>query len=518
MENCELIIHKAAKKQIAEAVGTAEETYEYLKLPKWWSDTEKKTLEPTNRIRKKAFETDDLIGSIVTHLRNILIADYELTSNDNEKYADLLQEIRHWLDSPYPEGIDLLKVFREDFADYAIIYGHAYRQKRYNKDGELEYLQKVTSDGTTWYRDSRDFRVQAYYQEVWENNNWGRKGISKKVKIWFIPGGIKNLAKFREKYNIDTQGAEIGDSEEIIHMYKDNPPIDRCILPIFLKQVIKANSPNAIYSVLYPFVQAIKGIITEGTDNEGNKTIITNIPKMPAPELAKIDAERYAAEKKAYEDFWKAMEDFANDIIKYRAEGGVITTAADTELKVIESGRTISSDFIKTLIDIFNESISNALSFPLALISAKGAELATSRTILETVFTAYRGERQEYNRIANQLIREKFGDVVKEANIKFKLKGLDTTDKKTDAEIRLRDSNALVNFKKIGASDKDIINLAKEWGYNLELGGEGLVTGMFSADMHSKKNNLEAESEKLKNELLATYMQVKAEIEELLKK
>ena len=236
------------------------------------------------------------------------------------------------------------------------------------------------------------------------------------------------------------------------------------------------------------------------------------------PELAKIDAERYAAEKKAYEDFWKAMEDFANDIIKYRAEGGVITTAADTELKVIESGRAISSDFIKTLIDIFNESISNALSFPLALISAKGAELATSRTILETVFTAYRGERQEYNRIANQLIREKFGDIVKEANIKFKLKGLDTTDKKTDAEIRLRDSNALVNFKKIGASDKDIINLAKEWGYNLELGGEGLVTGMFSADMHSKKNNLEAESEKLKNELLATYMQVKAEIEELLKK
>jgi hypothetical protein len=140
------------------------------------------------------------------------------------------------------------------------------------------------------------------------------------------------------------------------------------------------------------------------------------------------------------------------------------------------------------MIDLLDEEIGQAFAFPVSLVKASGSELATSRAILEFFNTAYRGMRQEYETIADALIRERFEgstweyEIVnkdgntetgtftfEEAKPQFKLDTGNVKEELKVAQAKLYDSRRLNELKKLGASRADIQGLAEESMGMLEL-------------------------------------------------
>ena len=96
----------------------------------WIADTKKKLPKITPDIRKEAFGMDPLTrGIIFPFLKNIILSDYDIVTDDNKKYEACIQDQKDFL-----ESIGLMEAFRDDFADYAGTCGHSYRRKDYNAE------------------------------------------------------------------------------------------------------------------------------------------------------------------------------------------------------------------------------------------------------------------------------------------------------------------------------------------------------------------------------------------------
>ncbi len=87
-------------------------------------------------------------------------------------------------------------------------------------------------------------------------------------------------------------------------------------------------------------------------------------------------------------------------------------------MDVIESARTVPSDFIKTMLNILDEEMGQTFGFPVSPVKENGSELATSRTILEPFNTTYAGVRQKIFTFED--IQCKF--ILDVANVKDQLK------------------------------------------------------------------------------------------------
>jgi hypothetical protein len=476
----------------------------YITTLKWIKDTKAKmpdgsVFEVTPSMREEAFETDPLLkGTITPFLKNSILGDYQLATEDNKKYESALKEIRQYLNE-----IGLLDAFRDDFKDLTIVHGHAYRRKDPEIDN-IESLAPLDNSTITTYNDPWDSTIVAYHQKIYVDDSWTENPSTSEYNSWFIPNGGRYIegeyedrgAKgqfdfIKTKYGItDTTNLRVDSSDRIIAMHRVEPdepaPIDSAILAIWLKRLLLTNSPNIIFRVLSPFVHIKNGLVLETTGADGGKDLITTVPQQPPEEMSTTDPERYAAESSIYNAWVTACKTAAKNVLTSLKDGGIFSSGPDTELEVVESGRSVPSSFIKTMLDLLDQEIGQAFGFPVALVKANGSELATSRTILELFNTTYAGVRREYEKVADQLIREKFEGstwqyevptkdggtdtgtfTFDEMMCHFKLSVTDVSDQLKEAQAKLQNMKVLQVAKQVGADRSDIQALGEEYGFGM---------------------------------------------------
>ena len=538
--------------------GTGEAAFDqFTKTMNWITDTKKKlpngsSWEVSPTMREEAYNVDPLVSGIITpFLKNIILADYTIETKDNKKHALMIDEIKEFID-----GIELMAAFRDDFEDYAIKHGHSYRRKDYEED-ELSRLQRLEPRAMRVYEDIWDSSIVAYHQQIDSANIWTDDADTTEYNSWFIPDGLKYIPGVVEepgakkiwdetvdKYGIsDITNLRVDGANKVIAMHRvkiNTPaPMDKAILAIWLKRLILANGPNYIFSVLLPFLHIKNGIVTE-TTVDGIKQFLSTVPEKPSDGLSTTDPEKYAAMTAAYNAWVTSATNDVNNIVRYRTEGGVFASGPDKEIQVIESGRSISPAFIKTMIDLLNEDIGQSFGFPISLIMARGAELATTRTIGDLFNNAYAGARMDYHKIADELIRERFEDgswdyevvnkdgtvekgkfTFEEAAPHFLLDTGDVTDALNVAQTALINMQMLEVAKKIGASRADIQMLADERGitnFDLEKFDDVGGAGMFGMQSTSEEDNPEIapDEDKLTKELIVAYNTAKKSIVNIL--
>jgi hypothetical protein len=498
-----------AKKQKVDTVGAfaGNDPFEmYTSTLAWIRDTRKKLPNSTTYAigpeeREEAYHQDPLLSGIITQFsKNILLGSYHLDTENNKKYEQMVKDIEQFL-----TDIGLLDAFREDFADFAIVHGHSYRRKDYRED-VLSRLQKLDTGTIHEYTDPWDSTIKAFHQKIYVNDSWSQTSVSTtEYNSWFLPGGrtwieggiqergAKTIFDaFAQKYNItDTTNLRVSGTDRLVVMdrvkYGNPAPIDSVILAIWLKRLLLTNSPNIIFRVLNPFLHIKNGVLVESSEG-GEKQVISSVPSQPPEDLADIDPEQYNQMQSEYNSWVKSCKDSVKSIMKAMKEGGLYSSGPDMSMDVVESNREVSADFVKMMIDLLDEEIGQAFAFPVSLVKASGSELATSRAILEFFNTAYRGMRQEYETIADALIRERFEgstweyEIVnkdgntetgtftfEEAKPQFKLDTGNVKEELKVAQAKLYDSRRLNELKKLGASRADIQGLAEESMGMLEL-------------------------------------------------
>lgn len=484
-------------------------------LLKWIAETKNKLPAATPKIRREAFLSDPLLkGTIYPYLKNVLLQGFTIQTEDNKLYSDAITEIRDYLDQ-----LDIMQVFREDFLNFMILDGHSYRRMDQDIKGIVNHLEKLEPSSITTYTDPWDSSIVAYHQNSIVTTGWTKNGTHECVDSWFIPFGDTNIydtyidkrgvgnslnvfdlfETYKLKYNIsDTNNLRIGSSERIIAMHNSerlfnrnyydddyrqliNPaPIDSVLLAIWLKRLLLVNAPNLIFVILSPFLHLKMGIIKESKDMSGNPVIISSLPSKPV-----AGSSNYAAELQKYTDYITATKEAMKNLMECLKNGGVFATGPDQEIKPVESSRSISFQMIQGLINLLDEEIGLNFGFPLALVKATGTELASSRNILQNFNTVHAGERTEYERVANKLIKQMFAgktwkatttkdgkDITvtysfEQIRARFELDTPDTKDLLNEAQTFKTYAETLNLIKTTGASQEDLQALGEEYGFGL---------------------------------------------------
>lgn len=471
---------------------SADEYANYSRMLDWLKNTQNKLPGADPALRKESYEVDPLIkGTVVPFLKNVLLQGYNIKTADNKRFAQAIEDISSYLDE-----IALMDAFREDAKDLLILTGHSYR-RRDNQQGstQLEKLARLEPSSIVTYADPWDSNIVAYHQHVLVPESWSADSMTQTVDCWFIPEGLPYIQKefedpkakeifdqVAQKYKIqDKQNLRVDSADRVIAMHRVTPgdpaPIDAVILAIWLKRLLLVNSPNLIFRVLSPFIHVVSGKLLEVTDFDGSKRLISSVPPNPPAEMATTDPEQYNALALNYGAWKAAIKRAIRDIVNCLKDGGAYASGPDMEIKVVESGRNVSYLLIRNLIDLLNEEIGQAFGFPIALISANGSELATSRTILQFFNSVHAGARRDYQSVADRLIRERFegqswsveGDSYSFQDMKaqFLLITPDVKDALELAEAGLKKAQELETLKGVGASKEDIQALADEKGYGM---------------------------------------------------
>lgn len=550
--------------QIGAAVGS--DPYgAYSSALKWVTETQKKLPNISQDIREEAFDSDPLIkGIIYPYLKNYLLSGGSFETQDNKLYVDAIDEINE-----YVERIGLLDAFRKDFKYLFFLKGHSYRRIDRNRQGKIEYLTKIRSSQVTQYIDPWNERTVSYHQSIMVPESWKDNAQEKKYDCWWIPdidpgkawvsgpgpkdeGVIDKFNELAKQYSIDAmENVRVGSSEDILAMHiddvsDDSAPIDGVVLAIWLKRLLLVNSPNMMFRILSPITQLKKGIVVETTDSMGNKSIISTVPSKPDISMADTDPEKYNQMAQEYNDYQTALRTGMDNVVKCWKDGGVYGSGPDEELVVVESGRNQSYLFIRETIALLNEEIGQCFGFPIALITASGSELATSRTIESTLSKTFDGARLDYERVANWIISQEFagrswgGYKYEDIDGGFKLETPDTKDMLVEAQTKLALSDSLLKIKELGASLADMQALVDEYmdmgdmelsNYDRKVQEQVEDNNNLPQQFRSQNNELkssmpdaknddlkpsDANEEELKKDLLKAYKTAQASIKQLL--
>jgi hypothetical protein len=244
----------------------------------------------------------------------------------------------------------------------------------------------------------------------------------------------------------------------------DSAPIDGIILAIWLKRLILVQSPNIIFRVLSPIIHLKRGLVYKETTDQGTERILTTVPQQPAAELATINPELYAQMSSEYSSYNTALKKDTDTIISILKNGGVYGSGPVDEINVVESGRNLTHSFMKALIDMLDEEIGNGIGFPVALLTATGSELATSRVIESVLQKNLSGIKRQYEKQIEWIIRELFGDTMPldEMQLQYVLDSPDIKDLLTEAQAKNTDADTLLKLKQFGMSRTDAQAMADE--------------------------------------------------------
>lgn len=497
-----IFMPKTPKSSVGASTGT--DPYDmYISTLKWIIETESKIPNVSQEMRDKSFKVDPLLrGSITEFLKNYILAGGRIVTVDNKKYEDEIKTMEARL-----EQLDPIGVFREDFEDFFIKRGHVYRRLDRDVNGNIVYLARLKGKITT-YTDPWDSRVTAYHQSILVRNAWNTIDVPIQYNCWWIPNvdpgkewvdgvdtedpvGVKAAFDvLRTNRGItDITNLRIGSAEDIMAMHRfseddDSAPIDAIILAIWLKRLILVQSPNIIFRVLSPIIHLKRGLVYKETTDQGTERILTTVPQQPAAELATINPELYAQMSSEYSSYNSALKKDTDTIISILKNGGVYGSGPVDEINVVESGRNLTHSFMKALIDMLDEEIGNGIGFPVALLTATGSELATSRVLESILQKNLAGVKRQYEKKVEWILRALFKDEMPldEMQLKFVLSTPDLKDLLAEAQTKNTDADTLNKLKQFGMSLKDAQAVADELMHikNLELSNyENVMPGQY---------------------------------------
>jgi len=485
-----------------------EEIYNvYVRTLNWIKDTKRKLPSQgdeeniTPGIREEAFNLDPLLnGTISQYTKNILFTKWNLVTEDNKKYAEMIKEQKEFL-----ERIEAIPKIKEEFDAYRFIHGKMYFRKDRDDLGHIQKLQALEPSCMWTLEDPWDSTIRAYHQRINVKTGWDTNyTLTTESNSWFIPGGKKYIEasnyeepgakelweEYRKKYNISqTVGLRVGNADDImaLHLNKiDSPaPIDGALLSIWLKRTVLANMANVIYAIQNPFMHLKKGIMYEVTDKNGNKIPQSSAPSKPPANMATTDPEMYNALLALHTAFNTALDTDLKNLQRYRAESGMFASGPDTTLTMLESASTLAPTFISTILNALDEDISNSVAFPRALVKASGAELATSSTIKSMFNNSMGGSKLAIeNMVLHQLLYDEFKDrkwkysiedmegnvtdsgeyTMDDTGLRFELGEGDNKDELVQAQTELVVWQGLQIAKAVGAGKADLQAVLDEKG------------------------------------------------------
>ncbi|AEH06314.1 phage head morphogenesis protein, SPP1 gp7 family [Methanothermococcus okinawensis] len=383
--------------------------------------------------KEMIYKYDATVNLTITTLKNKLFQSYEIIA-DNDT---LKEKVQNWINEIGLINTNLHgdSILEKIFIDY-LIYGECFAQIRY-KNGEVEYIQRI--DPTTMEVKKSPFDDREVYF-IQTANYEDLQGNAKSKTIYFVPSELRNKIK--------TNGAEVGKAENIIWFKRNGGSvIDKCIEYVLAKWDIIRRMPTTIMRYSAPFIHGIVGKF----DKDGNPMFPTP-PADPNDEVA----------KKAYDNFKKQLEQLSEEFENWD-ERKELFTDPFLELKTIEAGKAINPQIYETSISILDKQITYALLSSMALIDARGSELATSRTVADYLNAVYRGMQTDFTALINFILFRKFGNGVK---IKF----ADINPEDTNQKVERLDKQADIigKLKNCGVKENVIIEVMKEFGLNIE--------------------------------------------------
>lgn len=383
---------------------------------KIWTAAEERQIEDTITNRELAYDIDPLVRHISNIKRFSILEYYELSSTDDTKYDKLITEIGIFL-----EEINLLQRFRESFTPLQI-QGATHIQtwpetgKKLEGLSVLKNVQKFVNptNNTDYY----------FYQCLQVSKNWQdpcEEGTEEK-KAWFI-----DLDKEGEFTTIN-KGADLVISRDNIIEILSNEVGESNLQPIlshiFIKNYLMQLLPNLITIVTSPDEQ----LIYDTRDVAGNLII----PEKPPLSLQTTDSDLYVEQNDIYNTWKDSLQTLADKITDDRTKLGKTIHPDTIKEEILQSDQSLNSDMITALVLILDTQIAYGMGFSLSLLDAKGVELTTSRNIFATVSVTMRGIQEQYERIAQKIINERFPEAER-IGIKFKLGELTPEDEQVGA-------------------------------------------------------------------------------------
>lgn len=468
---------------------------------KIWTEAEARAISNTRANRDLAYEIDALVNIILEFEAFTILGSYEIHTTNDEDYSDLIQRV-----GAFVADIDLLGSFREAFPAVRI-HGSKYLQKRYETnqirlEGEpkkLLHLQQLIAiekhinpfDSHDYYlfqnlKIEEDWKDPKTYLDGAVDWNDQKKYRTDKQKVWYIKDGINGISEYPKISLTQEVGdpnkvtgdivIDLADTIEIKNNESGRSSLTAALNEIFIKNHILLNLPNLVYLVVAPGV----GIECQTHDKEGNWIV----PHYPSIELKDVNPTEYQQQLTDYENFETEKQNAANTLIESWFKKGIMVYSDMMKPTVIESQQRFQAEMLELMLCILNKEIAFALGFPIALLDARGVEMATGREIRAIMSTVLKGIQKQYQKIAMGILHEQFPKEAEDAGLTIEFSDLNPKDAKELAEVRNLDAMVLKIFKEIGGSDDDLRALSCKFGLldEVELGGEGIAQGAAAAE------------------------------------
>lgn len=475
MENIQTypIIGVAATKDegggIVDGKDASEETKKRI-----WLLAQERQIENTPANRTLAYKIDGLVRFISNIKRYSILKSYALKSDDDLKNEALMDEIDTFIDD-----IHLMSAFLQAFTPLQI-EGSGHLQKLLDGNtltgfAVLENLTKHTNpiDVTDYY----------YYQSKIISKKWQdpEESGTEPLRVWFIDETLRNeyTAIKPEKDYVLSRDLII----EILNSDAGESNLQTIVSFVFIKNFLIQLLPNLIEIFTSPSEEIIYDTV--------DKTGVPCVPSMPPLSFKEVNAVKYAEQVKEYIAWKGNLQTLVNRISSDRTKRRVSVHPDTVKENILESGTNFNSQIIESLIAVLDNQIAYGMNFSLSLITARGAELSTSRNIYSVVAVTMRGIQEQFQTIAEEIIYEQF-PAAKVAGIKFKLDELNPEDSlivaqrnKLNAEVVEildnvgYDPTSLGNFSSL-AIDENLKFDVEEQSPEIEEAAERVVEGMLA--------------------------------------
>ena len=436
---------------IVGGTDTSEETKKRI-----WTLAQERQIEDTAANRSLAYRIDSLVRFISNIKRFSILKSYYLSSKDDTVNEVLMDEIDTFI-----KEIHLMRAFLQVFKPLQIEgVGHLQKISEGKKLIGFAVLENAVK-----HTDPVNVLDYYYFQSQLVSKDWRDPEVTETEtkRVWFIDESL------REQYTAIKDGEDTVLSRdmivEILNSEAGESNLQTILSFVFIKNFLLQLLPNLIEIVTSPSEQIIYDTV--------DKTGAPCIPVMPPDTLKKTDNVKYTAGVKAY-NVWKAnLTELVNRITNDRTKQKKSVHPDTITEAVLESGQSLNSDIIESLVRVLDTQIAYGMNFSLSLISAHGSELSTGHTIFTTVSVTMRGIQKQFQAIAEELIYERF-PAAKAAGIKFYLDELNPEDALSKAQrnkLNAETGDILLNA---GFDPTSVSNMvANNIDENLELLGEG---------------------------------------------
>jgi hypothetical protein len=423
-------------------------------------------IEDTTVNREKAFDVDALTRLIVSVQTYTILGKGEITSNDDNMHKQLILNVTQKL-----KDLDLISRLRGSMPSLRK-HGSVFFQKRYLEGTTTgTEVKPITSLQTLKYVEKYENPLNAdeYYlfQNVKISKDWLNplSTLTTAKKVWYIKGGSAEAAKYTHLSREKDIVVDLADVIEIKNNESGESSLTACLSEIFIKHLIFMHFPNLVALVVSP-----NTMFTHSTKEEDG------IPQPPSSQMEESNPIEFARLNNAYTSFKTNMQSMLNNLEADWNNKGVVSKPDTIKAEIMESAQALNPEMLNTMLDRLNREIAFALTFPLSLLDAQGAELSTSRNILTTMSIVMKGIQDQYVTLVQDIINDQFPEA-EAAGIVFSFTELNPRDAKDLADVEKLHADIIKLFWEFGASEEDIKALSSKYHLLEEptLGGEGIV-------------------------------------------